>query len=180
MGEFLAGLPACTVTAREVFVSMADESQCAAVLEFVIKDGPTFHAVDTFKFNEPGQIIEMRGYFHPQVALGMSEKTDDYVQSEKVAKAYCEAASVKHTDGAESQVALFADDGCFTMEDPVGTPLKKTKQELKDFLSGLPACTVTAKEIIVGQKDELQCAVVMEFKLEDGPSFGCIDSFKLA
>eukprot|EP00931_Biecheleriopsis_adriatica_P111362 TRINITY_DN8572_c0_g1_i1.p1 TRINITY_DN8572_c0_g1~~TRINITY_DN8572_c0_g1_i1.p1 ORF type:complete len:193 (-),score=56.34 TRINITY_DN8572_c0_g1_i1:259-837(-) len=174
MKKFLAGLPACTTTAKEILISLADESQCAAVLEFAIKDGPVFHAIDLFKVNEDGKIVEQKAYFHP--SMGMGEKSETYKRTENTVQAYCAAASKKHEDGAEAQVALFADD--FTMEDPVGSPVKSNKEDMKQFLTSLPACTTTAKEIVIAP-DESQCAAVLEFTVKDGPTFHAIDTFKM-
>eukprot|EP00931_Biecheleriopsis_adriatica_P111364 TRINITY_DN8572_c0_g1_i3.p1 TRINITY_DN8572_c0_g1~~TRINITY_DN8572_c0_g1_i3.p1 ORF type:complete len:174 (-),score=58.59 TRINITY_DN8572_c0_g1_i3:259-780(-) len=120
------------------------------------------------------KIVKQRAYFHP--SMGMGEKSETYKRTENTVQAYCAAASKKHEDGAEAQVALFADD--FTMEDPVGSPVKSNKEDMKQFLTSLPACTTTAKEIVIAP-DESQCAAVLEFTVKDGPTFHAIDTFKM-
>lgn len=177
--ELLATTTACSVTMKDLKVA-SDELQCAALLEVALQDGPTFNRIDVFKLNASGQILRLQTYFHP---FRECPKSSVAVETEKVVHAYANARTNGHLDNCEAQTSLFAADGSFTMEDPIGTPAKTTKEEVKEFLKSLSGMkpAMTAKEIFV-TADEMQCAALLEIQMmpdKDGPRFTVIDTFQL-
>lgn len=129
------------------------------------------------------KIVAQRAYFHP--AMGFGEHSDVYAQTEAGVRDYCEIVSRWSTDPAqqdsvvEDLMSRFAEEGSWSVEDPVGTPRKTTASAIKESLQAKTLVdTLKVKDVKVAH-DERHCAALIEVtcKGAEGPPYHRIDIF---
>jgi hypothetical protein len=157
--DFVESFPAVTVDVTSVKVAQ-DECQAASSCVFILHEPPEgvpskINCVLIFKLNAYGKLIALRMFWHPS-ELGGKFKTSQYEITAKRIRGFVDALN-------NSDATSWAEhSGGVTLEDPVGTLLRRVDKVVEAYQQGLPPFVATLKMVRVGQ-DELQAAAVIDF-----------------
>jgi hypothetical protein len=144
--------------------------------------GATIDMIDELEFDAAGKLLSVKAFWHLG-SIGVGKISDSVPMVHKVlTDMYAGGLTKMVAAEDQSNAALFsvlADDGVFSMQDPIGTPAMTTRDAVSTFFSNVPRGIIYTPKLFSTSVDEKQIAMVLQIEAPGAPPMLALDILEL-